>query len=120
MAAVSLSPQNQPNTSMASGGWPRYVVFLLDQSGVLHDGTSPYPRAVEALSAMKRAGNTIVLISNSGKRAGLNESRLLSSASNSKLGLLCLLQRGCVGRHRRRTCRQRGPGAGSVWMADYR
>jgi len=59
MAAVFLSPQNQPNTSMASGGWPRYVVFLLDQSGVLHDGTSPYPRAVEALSAMKRAGNTI-------------------------------------------------------------
>ncbi len=55
----------------------RYDVFLLDQFGVLHDGTSPYPGAVEALSALKRAGKTIVLISNSGKRAGPNESRLL-------------------------------------------
>jgi hypothetical protein len=34
MDAVSLSPQNQSNTSMASGGLPRYDVFLLDQSGV--------------------------------------------------------------------------------------
>ncbi|MBM2712660.1 TIGR01459 family HAD-type hydrolase [Mesorhizobium caraganae] len=56
----------------------RYDVFLLDQFGVLHDGTSPYPGAVEALSALKRAGKTIVLISNSGKRAGPNESRLLN------------------------------------------
>lgn len=55
----------------------RYDVFLLDQFGVLHDGASPYPGAVEALSALKRAGKTIVLISNSGKRAGPNESRLL-------------------------------------------
>lgn len=55
----------------------RYDFFLLDQFGVLHDGTSPYPGAVEALSALKRAGKTIVLISNSGKRAGPNESRLL-------------------------------------------
>ncbi|ESY24814.1 HAD family hydrolase [Mesorhizobium sp. LNJC384A00] len=55
----------------------RYDFFLLDQFGVLHDGASPYPGAVEALSALKRAGKTIVLISNSGKRAGPNESRLL-------------------------------------------
>ncbi|ESX83530.1 TIGR01459 family HAD-type hydrolase [Mesorhizobium sp. LSHC412B00] len=55
----------------------RYDVFLLDQFGVLHDGASPYPGAVEALSTLKRAGKTIVLISNSGKRAGPNESRLL-------------------------------------------
>ncbi|MCV3207551.1 TIGR01459 family HAD-type hydrolase [Mesorhizobium sp. YC-39] len=55
----------------------RYDVFLLDQFGVLHDGTSPYPGAVEALSALKRAGKTVVLISNSGKRAEPNERRLL-------------------------------------------
>lgn len=55
----------------------RYQVFLLDQFGVLHDGTSAYPGAVEALSALKRAGKTIVLISNSGKRAQPNERRLL-------------------------------------------
>ncbi|MBZ9674346.1 TIGR01459 family HAD-type hydrolase [Mesorhizobium sp. ES1-1] len=55
----------------------RYQVFLLDQFGVLHDGASPYPGAVQALSALKGAGKTIVLISNSGKRAEPNERRLL-------------------------------------------
>ncbi|TIL48097.1 TIGR01459 family HAD-type hydrolase [Mesorhizobium sp.] len=55
----------------------RYQVFLLDQFGVLHDGTNPYPGAVDALSALKRAGRTIVLVSNSGRRARPNEARLL-------------------------------------------
>ncbi|TGQ96366.1 TIGR01459 family HAD-type hydrolase, partial [Mesorhizobium sp. M1C.F.Ca.ET.204.01.1.1] len=55
----------------------RYGVFLLDQFGVLHDGQAPYPGAVEALSTLKRAGKTVVLISNSGKRARPNEDRLL-------------------------------------------
>jgi HAD superfamily hydrolase (TIGR01459 family) len=55
----------------------RYDVFLLDQFGVLHDGSAPYPGAVAALSALKRAGKTVVLISNSGKRARPNEDRLL-------------------------------------------
>ncbi len=55
----------------------RYEVFLLDQFGVLHDGQQAYAGAVHALSALKRAGKTIVLISNSGKRAAPNEARLL-------------------------------------------
>ncbi|TPM37818.1 TIGR01459 family HAD-type hydrolase [Mesorhizobium sp. B2-3-4] len=55
----------------------RYEVFLLDQFGVLHDGQAPYPGAVAALSALKRAGKTVALISNSGKRARPNEDRLL-------------------------------------------
>ncbi|CAN7300169.1 TIGR01459 family HAD-type hydrolase [Mesorhizobium sp. LjRoot246] len=55
----------------------RYDVFLLDQFGVLHDGTRPYPGAVAALSALKRAGKTVVLVSNSGRRAQPNESRLM-------------------------------------------
>lgn len=53
-----------------------YEVFLLDQFGVLHDGIAAYPGAVEGLSALKAAGKTILLISNSGKRAGPNEARL--------------------------------------------
>ncbi|WP_192251031.1 TIGR01459 family HAD-type hydrolase [Mesorhizobium silamurunense] len=55
----------------------RYDVFLPDQFGVLHDGQQPYAGAVEALSALKRAGKTVVLISNSGRRAEPNERRLL-------------------------------------------
>ena len=54
----------------------RFDVFFVDQFGVLHDGSAPYPGAVEALSSLKAAGKKIVLVSNSGKRAGPNESRL--------------------------------------------
>ncbi|MBZ9727149.1 TIGR01459 family HAD-type hydrolase [Mesorhizobium sp. CO1-1-11] len=55
----------------------RYQVFLVDQFGVLHDGSAPYPGAVVALAALKRAGKTVVLVSNSGRRAKPNEDRLL-------------------------------------------
>jgi len=55
----------------------RHDVFLIDQFGVLHDGRSAYPGAIQALSALKRTGATIVLLSNSGKRTGPNEDRLL-------------------------------------------
>lgn len=54
----------------------RFDVFFVDQFGVLHDGSAPYPGAVEALSSLKAAGKTVVLISNSGKRAAQNEDRL--------------------------------------------
>jgi HAD superfamily hydrolase (TIGR01459 family) len=54
----------------------RFDTFFIDQFGVLHDGSAPYRGAVEALAALKAAGKKIVLVSNSGKRAGPNESRL--------------------------------------------
>jgi HAD superfamily hydrolase (TIGR01459 family) len=55
----------------------RYDVFLLDQFGVLHDGTAPYPGAVDCLARLKDEGKRIALISNSGKRSGPNEERLM-------------------------------------------
>ena len=54
-----------------------YDVFLVDQFGVLHDGVKPYAGTPEALMALKAAGKTILLISNSGKRSAPNEARLL-------------------------------------------
>jgi len=54
----------------------RFDTFLVDQYGVLHDGRAPYPGAVEALEKLQQAGKRVVLISNSGKRAGVNEKRL--------------------------------------------
>lgn len=54
----------------------RFDIFFVDQFGVLYDGRAPYPGAVEALSSLKAAGKKIVIISNSGRRAGPNESRL--------------------------------------------
>jgi len=54
----------------------RFDVFVLDQFGVLHDGSAPYPGATEALAKLKAAGKRILLLSNSGKRSVPNEARL--------------------------------------------
>ncbi|PLP58313.1 TIGR01459 family HAD-type hydrolase [Mesorhizobium loti] len=54
----------------------RFDVFILDQFGVLHDGTTPYPGAVETLVRLKQAGKSTLLLSNSGKRSAPNEARL--------------------------------------------
>lgn len=55
----------------------RFDYFVLDQFGVLHDGTAPYPGAVETLSRLKAAGKRSLLLSNSGKRSAPNEARLV-------------------------------------------
>jgi HAD superfamily hydrolase (TIGR01459 family) len=54
----------------------QFDAFLIDQFGVLLDGTGAYDGAPEALSALARMGKRIVLLSNSGKRAAPNEARL--------------------------------------------
>ena len=43
--------------------------FLLDQFGVLHDGETPYPGAVEAVKYLHEQGAAAVLVSNSSQRA---------------------------------------------------
>ena len=52
-----------------------YDVIVFDQWGVLHDGTSPYSGAIAAIKSLP--GKTAVL-SNSGKRAAPNLSRIAS------------------------------------------
>ena len=44
--------------------------YILDQWGVLHDGTRPYPGAPQCLQRLRAAGKRIVVLSNSSKRAG--------------------------------------------------
>jgi HAD superfamily hydrolase (TIGR01459 family) len=70
-----MTPAPVPETGLAALA-ARYDVFLVDQFGVLHDGSAAYPGAVEALAALKQSGATVVLLSNSGKRSGPNEERL--------------------------------------------
>ena len=55
-----------------------YDGFILDQWGVLHDGTRPYPGAAECLRRLRGAGRRIVVLSNSGKREHENL-RLMAS-----------------------------------------
>jgi HAD superfamily hydrolase (TIGR01459 family) len=44
-----------------------YDGFIVDQWGVLHDGTQPYPGAVDCLEQLRRAGRHVVILSNSAK-----------------------------------------------------
>jgi len=46
--------------------------FLIDQFGVLIDGSGPYPNAVAALEHLTLDGKKAVIITNSGKRADYN------------------------------------------------
>ncbi|MGQ0752765.1 MAG: TIGR01459 family HAD-type hydrolase [Betaproteobacteria bacterium] len=55
-----------------------YDGCILDQWGVLHDGTRPYPGAAECLRALREAGRRIVVLSNSGRREAHNL-RLMAS-----------------------------------------
>jgi HAD superfamily hydrolase (TIGR01450 family) len=47
---------------------PRYEVYLIDQWGVLHDGSKPYEGVLDALACMKSLDKKMILLSNSSKR----------------------------------------------------
>ncbi|XAT60010.1 TIGR01459 family HAD-type hydrolase [Rhodobacteraceae bacterium Araon29] len=53
-----------------------YDAIVLDQWGVLHDGSAPYGHALEALTQLHASGIRLAVLSNSGKRAALNVSRI--------------------------------------------
>ena len=56
---------------------PRYQAIVFDQWGVLHNGSSAYPGAIEALASLSQRGNTrLCVLSNSGKRAEINAQRI--------------------------------------------
>jgi HAD superfamily hydrolase (TIGR01459 family) len=51
---------------------PRYDGYIIDQWGVLHDGTRPYPGARECLLRLRDLGKRVVILSNSGRRENDN------------------------------------------------
>lgn len=55
-----------------------FDLFLIDQFGVLHNGVEPYACIVNTLKMIKSLKKRIVVISNSGKRANVNASRLVT------------------------------------------
>jgi len=52
--------------------------FIVDQWGILHDGTRAYPGAIDCLEQLRRAGKHVVVLSNSGRREADNV-RLMSA-----------------------------------------
>ena len=53
-----------------------FDAIVLDQWGVLHDGTAPYPNAVDALTTLHAKGTRLAVLSNSGKRSAPNAKRI--------------------------------------------
>ena len=62
-----------------------YDLFILDQWGVLHDGERAHDGAIEAMTAIKTAGKTITLVSNSSKRVSISIKRLSKLGFSSEL-----------------------------------
>lgn len=56
----------------------KYDVFFIDQFGVLRDDTGPYDGAIRALQAVRDAGKTIVILSNSGRSSEFNAARFVN------------------------------------------
>lgn len=54
----------------------RFDALTVDQFGVLHDGTAPYPGVVEALARLAELGLPVVVLTNSGKPAAASLQRL--------------------------------------------
>lgn len=54
----------------------RFGGFILDQWGVLHDGSSPLPGVLQTLERLRSAGKSIALLSNSARRVDANIQRL--------------------------------------------
>ncbi|MCB2081089.1 MAG: TIGR01459 family HAD-type hydrolase [Rickettsiales bacterium] len=46
-----------------------YDHWIIDLWGVLHDGATPYPGAIDTLNTLKQHGKTIILLSNAPRRA---------------------------------------------------
>lgn len=47
----------------------RYDGFIVDLWGVVHDGVSPYPGAIDCLARLRQAGRRVVLLSNAPRRS---------------------------------------------------
>jgi len=54
----------------------QFDLYLVDQYGVLHDGVTAYPDAIEALTRIGSSGREVIVLTNSGKVASDNLARL--------------------------------------------
>ncbi|CAE8585794.1 unnamed protein product, partial [Polarella glacialis] len=80
---AAVGSGSQPQTGGASrwiGGISeiadRYDAFLFDLWGVIHNGTTAFPWALETLRELKRQGKPVVFLSNSSRRHDTNRAAL--------------------------------------------
>ena len=63
-------------TGARAGIAGNYDAIVLDQWGVLHDGSAAYPGVIAALDSLASSGHRLAVLSNSGKRARPNLDRI--------------------------------------------
>ena len=63
----------------------QFDTIVLDQWGVLHDGTTPYDGAIDALQGLVSQGARLAVLSNSGKRSDLNAHRIATKGFSQDL-----------------------------------
>jgi HAD superfamily hydrolase (TIGR01459 family) len=104
---------------------PDFGAVVLDQWGVLHDGTRAYPRAVPTLARLTARGVRLAVLSNSGKRAAPNLARIAQMGFDPSV-FACVMTSGealwrdiANGQVRaRRLCPiERAPGDAADWAA---
>lgn len=74
----------------------KYDAFLVDQWGVMHDGTNAYEGAVECMKELTAMGKKVVLLSNSSRRRGNSMAKLDTMGFESK-AIIDLVTSGEVG-----------------------
>ncbi|UIJ71031.1 TIGR01459 family HAD-type hydrolase [Aurantimonas sp. HBX-1] len=67
-----------------------YDAFFLDQFGVVHDGTSAYDGAADAVAALSGLGKKVIFVTNSGRPAAFNEARLARLGVRRETYLACI------------------------------
>ena len=55
---------------------PQYDAIVVDQWGVLHNGSTAYPEAISAIERLSKIPTPLAVLSNSGKRAHENRDRI--------------------------------------------
>jgi HAD superfamily hydrolase (TIGR01459 family) len=104
---------------------PQFGAIVLDQWGVLHDGSRPYPGALACVAGLAAAGVRLAVLSNSGKRAAPNLDRIARMGFDPR-AFACVMTSGealwqdlAAGRVAvRRLCPiERAPGDARDWAA---
>jgi HAD superfamily hydrolase (TIGR01459 family) len=68
----------------------QFDAMLIDQFGVIHDGQKLYPGALEVIQELKRIGVPVVVMTNSGKRAAPNATRIVNMGIPRELFVDCV------------------------------
>ncbi|MEO5692537.1 MAG: TIGR01459 family HAD-type hydrolase [Usitatibacter sp.] len=64
--------------------------FIVDQWGILHDGTRAYPGALDCLQRLRQAGKRVVVLSNSGRRETANIKLMAEMGFDARLFDRCI------------------------------